>query len=61
VGREEDVFLRKIDIGNWQTAVTAQYKVPSIPSFWVFGRDMQQIGKPTSSLETVVGLIRRAR
>ncbi|MEJ2690385.1 MAG: hypothetical protein P8130_10630 [Deltaproteobacteria bacterium] len=61
VGKEKDVYLRKINISNWQTAVTEQYRVMSIPDFLVFGPDRKQLGKPTSSVETVAKLIRQAR
>lgn len=61
VRKQKDVFLRKINISNWQAAVTDQYRVMSIPDFRVFGPNRQQLGKPTSSVGSVVRLINQAR
>ena len=61
VGKENDVFLRKINISNWKTAVIDQYKVTSIPNFWVFGPERQQLGRPTSTVGDVARMIRQAR
>lgn len=58
---KNDVFLRKINISSWRTAVAAQYKITSVPNFRVFGPGRQQLGKPTSSVNAVAGLIDQAR
>jgi thiol-disulfide isomerase/thioredoxin len=58
---DADVVLRKIDIVKWQTPVTAQYAIRSVPNIRVFDRSGRMVGQPTSSLQEVQRLVQRAK
>ncbi len=58
---DPDVFLRKVDIVSWRTAVTQQWKIRSIPNMRVYDRNGNEVGKPTASLKEVYDNIQKAK
>ena len=52
---DPDVVLLKIDIVNWNTPVTRQFGIQSVPNVRVFGRTGAQLGAATSD----VGLVKK--
>jgi thioredoxin 1 len=58
---DHDVVLLKVDIVNWNTPVTAQFDIHSIPNVRVFNRGKTQVGDPTYDADAVVNLIRQAK
>ncbi len=58
---EKEVFLRKIDIVNWNTPVVRQYNIRSVPNIRVFNRRGEMVGKPTSSYQEVLNHVNNAK
>ncbi|MFH2139102.1 MAG: thioredoxin family protein [Candidatus Omnitrophota bacterium] len=50
---DPDVYLRKIDIVNWQTPIVAQYSIKSVPNIRVFNRSGKMVGQPTYDLNKI--------
>lgn len=48
-----NVYLRKINIANWNTPVTKRYDIRSIPSVWVYGRDRNLINRGLNDISTI--------
>jgi len=59
--RDPQVFLRKIDIVNWESPVTAQFKLSSIPSIRVFNSAGKAVGSPTHRIDEVRRNLEAAR
>ena len=59
--QDPNVVLIKVDIVNWNTPVTRQYGIQSVPNVRVFNRRKQMVGSPTSSLSAVEGYIDQAK
>src|SRR5207244_2850290 len=55
-----DVVLLKIDIVNWNTPVTRQFGIRSIPDVRVFDRTKTQVGDATHDANLVVKLLKQA-
>jgi thiol-disulfide isomerase/thioredoxin len=58
---DPDVVLLKIDIVNWNTPVTRQFGIQSIPNVRVFGRTGAQLGDGTPDLSLVKKRIEQAK
>ena len=56
----DDIFLRKIDIVQWNTPVTRQYNIKSIPDIRVFDRNGRIVGKPTYNFQEVLAYVEQA-
>ncbi len=54
------VELKKINIVSWNSPIAKQYKLTSIPSVWVFGKNGRLIGSPTSSIKVIQKRVRSA-
>ena len=50
-----------VDIVNWKTPVTAQYKVKSVPNMRVYDRNGKLVGSPTSDFRKVVKYVQKAK
>ncbi|MBI4845700.1 MAG: thioredoxin family protein [Candidatus Omnitrophica bacterium] len=61
VQSNEDVYLRKININDWNTPVAQQYSIRSIPDIRVFDRQGRLVGSPTSSFQDVQLNIQKAK
>lgn len=61
VAENPDVYLRQIDIVNWQSDVASQYQLNSIPNVRVFDGQGRMVGDPTHSFEEVVRAVEQAR
>jgi thiol-disulfide isomerase/thioredoxin len=55
-----NVALVKIDIVNWETPVTKQFAISSVPNLRVYGRNKQPVGEPTSDFDAVRKLVKKA-
>ncbi len=58
---DPDVFLRQIDIVSWETPITTQYSIRSIPDVRVFDRNGRMVGRPTHDLNEIVSYIQRSK
>lgn len=58
---DSDVFLRKVDIVNWNTPVANQYDINTIPLVCVYNRKGTQVGSPTSDLDAIEKYIAKAK
>ena len=58
---DPDVVLLKIDIVNWETPVTRQFGIESVPNMRVFGRTGSQLGDATSDVSLVVKRVEQAK
>jgi len=58
---DPDVVLLKVDIVNWNTPVTQQFGIHSVPNVRVFNRSKAQVGDPTSDINLVMERIRQAK
>lgn len=58
---DPDVFLRKIDIVNWESEVAKQYDLHSIPNVRVYDRKGKQVGEPTYDLGDIMSYTIRAK
>lgn len=58
---DPDVVLLKIDIGKWETPVTRQFSIQSIPNIRVFGRGGVQLGDSTSDVDLVKSRVEQAK
>ena len=58
---DPDVVLLKIDIVNWNTPVTRQFGISSVPNMRVFNRARTQVGDGTSKLAHVRQRIQQAK
>jgi len=58
---DPDVTLLKIDIVNWNTPVTRQFGIESIPNVRVFGRTAAQVGNATSDVNLVKKRVEQAK
>jgi len=58
---DNGVFLRKVDIVNWETAVVKQHAIRSVPNVWVFNGQGKQIGQPSSDINQITQNIAAAR
>lgn len=59
--QDADVYLRKVDIVNWSSEVTAQYALNSIPNVRVYDRRGRLVGEPTASPQAVVRFVHEAK
>jgi thiol-disulfide isomerase/thioredoxin len=55
------VFLRKIDIVNWNTPVVKQYKISSVPNIRVFDPNGRMVGQPSSNLNNIKDYVKTAK
>lgn len=55
-----DVYLRKVDIVNWNTPIVKQIGIKSIPKVLVFDKSGHRVGPATSSYSKVAAMVRRA-
>jgi thiol-disulfide isomerase/thioredoxin len=58
---DPDVVLIKVDIVKWNTPVTGQFGIDSVPNMRVFNRSKGQIGNPTHDLNVVMANVRKAK
>jgi len=58
---DPDVVLLKIDIVNWNTPVTRQFGVQSVPNVRVFGRTGAQLGDATPDVSLVMKRVEQAK
>lgn len=58
---EKGVFLRKVNIQDWNTPICKQYAINSVPNLRVYGPDGKMLGKPSSSLGYVKQLVAEAQ
>ncbi len=58
---DADVVLLKIDIVNWNTPVTRQFGIQSVPNVRVFGRTGAQIGDATPDINLVKQRVEQAK
>jgi thiol-disulfide isomerase/thioredoxin len=58
---DPDIFLRKIDIVNWESEVAKQYDLHSIPNVRVFDRKGKQVGDATYDLGDIMNYTLRAK
>ena len=58
---DPDVVLLKIDIVNWETPVTRQFGIASVPNVRVFGRTGSQLGDATSDVSLVTKRVEQAK
>jgi thiol-disulfide isomerase/thioredoxin len=58
---DPDVVLLKIDIVNWNTPVTRQFGIESVPHVRVFGRTGAQYGEPTPDVKLVMSRVKQAK
>jgi thiol-disulfide isomerase/thioredoxin len=58
---DPDVVLLKIDIVNWNTPVTRQFGIESVPNVRVFGRTGEQLGDATSDVSLVKRRVDQAK
>ena len=61
VKQDPDVVLLKIDIVNWNTPVTQQFGIKSVPNMRVFDRTKTQVGEATHDLDLVMKLVQQAK
>ena len=58
---DPDVVLLKIDIVNWETPITRQFGIESVPNVRVFGRTGAQLGDATSDVSLVTKRVELAK
>jgi len=58
---DPDVVLLKVDIVEWNTPVTAQFGINSIPNVRVFNRSKTQVGESSPDVNTVLEQVRQAK
>jgi thioredoxin 1 len=58
---DSEVVLLKIDMVDWESPVTKQFGIKSVPNVRVFNRAKAQIGGDTSNLDVVKELVIQAR
>ncbi|MFH1062016.1 MAG: thioredoxin family protein, partial [Candidatus Omnitrophota bacterium] len=49
----KNVYLRKVNIGQWKTPVVRQFEIKSVPHIRVYDQDGNMIGTPTYSYKKV--------
>jgi thiol-disulfide isomerase/thioredoxin len=59
--QDPQVALVKVNIGDWQTPVTRQFDIRSVPNIRVFDRRKAQVGSPTHDLRLVFEYISQAK
>ena len=58
---DPDVFLLKIDIVKWNTPITRQFGIQSVPNVRVFGRTGTQLGDATPDVGLVMKRVEQAK
>jgi thiol-disulfide isomerase/thioredoxin len=58
---DPDIVLLKIDIVNWNTPVTRQFGIQSVPNVRVFGRTGAQLGDATPEVSLVKKRVEQAK
>ena len=58
---DPDVVLLKIDIVNWNTPITRQFGIQSVPNVRVFGRTGAQLGEATPDVSLVMKRVEQAK
>ena len=58
---DPDVVLLKIDIVNWNTPVTRQFAIQSVPNVRVFGRTGAELGDATPDVGLVMKRVEQAK
>ncbi len=58
---DPDIVLLKIDIVNWNTPVTRQFGIQSVPNVRVFGRTGAQLGDATPDVSLVMKRVDQAK
>jgi thioredoxin 1 len=62
LAREDpEVNLVKVDIVKWNTPVTRQHNIRSVPNMRVYDRSGRTVGAPTSSFQQVVKDVQKAK
>lgn len=59
--QDPDVYLRKVDIVNWESDVATQYGLRSIPNVRVYDRRGRLVGEPTASVPAVARFVHDAK
>ena len=58
---DPDIFLRKVDIVNWESEVAKQYDLHSIPNVRVYDRKGKQVGSATHDMNDIISYMMRAQ
>jgi thiol-disulfide isomerase/thioredoxin len=62
LAREDpDVNVVKVDIVKWNTPVTQQYNIRSVPNMRVYGRTGRVVGSPTSDFRQILRDVEQAK
>ena len=59
--QDPEVVLVKVDIVNWNTPVTRQYGIRSVPNMRVYDQRGQSVGQPTSDFNAVRRYVDQAK
>ncbi len=57
---EENVYLRRINILDWEKPIARQYDLRSIPSVWVYDGEGALVGSKLNRFESIEEAVRRA-
>lgn len=57
---EDNVYLRRINILGWDTAVAQQFGLTSIPSVWVYDAEGEAVDTKLNAAEAIRETVRRA-
>ena len=55
------LFLRKVDIINWNTAVAKQFQLQSIPNVRIFDGQGKMVGRPSSNIRQIQDYVNAAK
>jgi thiol-disulfide isomerase/thioredoxin len=60
LAKDPRVAVRKVDIVNWDSPVSKQWNLRSIPNMRVYDTNGRQLGKPTANLKEIVAYINQS-
>lgn len=61
VNQNNDVLLRKINIVDWRSEVTRQYKINFVPNVWVYNKKGVLVGAPTADYNVIVQYVNQSK
>jgi len=60
VKKNKNVYLRKINIKTWGSAVSKKYSIKSIPSIWIYDKNKKCIAKSINGMHKIKKTVQKA-
>ena len=58
--KSKNVYLRKINIKTWDSAVSKKYSIRSIPSIWIYDKNKKCVAKSINGMQRIKKAVEKA-